>query len=330
MEQELLGLTDPAAIARAFEDVARVVMGVPVSGGLFYASSAGTVCGLVLADGRRIVVKASRDLHPAAVLGAVRDVQAALAAGGFPAPPPLAGPVPFGRGLAVIDGYRPGGVADAHDPAVRDAMARTLAALVREGGAILAERRRDLAVLALERRPGRPAPGALWGVPHSPIFDLAATHAGAEWIDAVARPAQAVVADPAGERVLGHIDWSVKNLGWDGASAVAVYDWDSLAVAAEPVILGEAARGFTATWELPVEPAPSPEEAAAFVRAYEVARGAPFSSAERRTAAAAALYAAAGIARFEHALTPWPAEYPRGSFRDRLARHGADWFDFGG
>jgi hypothetical protein len=66
------------------------------------------------------------------------------------------------------------------------------------------------------------------------------------------------------------------------------------------------------------------------VRDYEVARGRPFSAAERRTAAAAALYAAAYIARCEHAVAPAGADVQRGSFRDRLRRHGTRWFDFGG
>ncbi len=329
VEVALLGTADPARIADAFESVVRTMLAVPAVGCLFYASSAGTACGLELADGRTVVVKASREQHPTALLEAARTVQAALVADGFPAPRPLAGPVPFGAGLAVIDAYLPGGTADAHDPPVRTAMAACLARLARDGRPLVATRAAELAALDLERRPGRAAADALWGAPHSPLFDLEATRAGTEWIEDLAWPAKRALARPAGDRVLGHIDWSVKNLGWDRAVPVAVYDWDSVVVAPEPIVVGEAARGFTATWDLPVEPAPAPEEAAAFVRSYEDARGAPFSAPERRTAEAAALYAAAGIARFEHALSPHVTDYPRGSFRDRLARHGAAWFAFG-
>jgi hypothetical protein len=329
VEDALLGTTDPVAIARAFEDVARSALGGGVAGALFYASSAGTACGLELTDGRRVVVKASREQHPRALLDAVRRIQATLAATGFPAPEPLADPVPFGRGLAVVDAYLPGDTADAHDPPVRTAMAACLARLVHEGTPAAAAAR-ALDGLDRARRPGRPQAGALWGAPHSPLFDLEGTAGGAEWIDELARPAKAALDRPAGRTVLGHIDWSVKNLGWDGAAVVAVYDWDSLVVAPEPVLVGEAARGHTATWDRPVEPAPTPEGAAAFVRDYEVARGRPFSAAERRTAAAAALYAAAYIARCEHAVARAGGDVQRGSFRDRLRRHGAGWFDFGG
>jgi hypothetical protein len=101
-----------------------------------------------------------------------------------------------------------------------------------------------------------------------------------------------------------------------------VYDWDSVAVDLEPILVGEAARSFTATWYLDVPIMPSPEEAAAFVREYEQARGRAFAPAARETLRAAALYATAYTARCEHARDPRAGDFPPGSAREALAVYG--------
>ena len=95
-----------------------------------------------------------------------------------------------------------------------------------------------------------------------------------------------------------------------------------LAVDCEPVIVGEAARGFTFTWRIPVPLAPSLAESRAFVSEYEVARGAPFTAAERETAGAAAVYALAYTARCEHCL----GSRTTGNALDALATHGEELF----
>src|SRR5689334_15102220 len=72
----------------------------------------------------------------------------------------------------------------------------------------------------LQRRPD-----ALYPQPHSPIFDFAATAAGAEWIDDFARRALAhdtLHAPP----VLGHGDWRVEHLRFDSGRIVVSFDWD--------------------------------------------------------------------------------------------------------
>ena len=209
-----------------------------------------------------------------------------------------------------------GAWADAHDPSVRCAMAETLAQLVQLGRGFV-----DLKGL----RPGllsRIPDGQIWPEPHSAIFDFEASAAGAEWIDKLAAHAREVLRRPAGERVLAHVDWSVKHFRFEKGAVTVVYDWDSLAVGLEPVIVGEAARGFTFTWNLPVRLAPSLEESRAFVAEYEIARGAAFTPAERTTAGAAAVYGLAYTARCEHCL----GSVAPGNALDALAAHGSQLF----
>jgi hypothetical protein len=90
------------------------------------------VHGLRLADGRRVVVKVHGPRVAAPYRWAVRTVQERLAARGFPAPRPLAGPLGLGRGLAMAEErVEGGGPADAHRPDVRRVMATALAPLVK-------------------------------------------------------------------------------------------------------------------------------------------------------------------------------------------------------
>jgi hypothetical protein len=159
----------------------------------------------------------------------------------------------------------------------------------------------------------------------SNIFDFEAAAAGAEWIDNLARQARQTLQNAAGEYVIGHIDWSVKDFRFENGIVRVIYDWDSLALDRETIIVGEAARGFTSTWHLDVRIAPDPEEARAFVHEYETARGKSFTAVEWNTIAAAATYAMAYSARCEHSLDPRTSNFPEGSYREALARYGASY-----
>jgi hypothetical protein len=277
------------------------------------------VAGVVLADGRRVVVKAHRPEVPAAYLAGSTHVQAELASRGFPAPLPLAGPLPLGRGLATIEELVDEGERrDAHDPRIRDELARTLARLVTAA--------RDLVGTPGLRAGLLSQPGStpLWPVPHSRIFDFDATRDGVEWIDDLAVRARAQLGAP-GEPVVGHVDWSVKHFRFVGDAVRVVYDWDSVALDDEPVVLGNAAWSFPATWYLDVALAASPDEARAFVAEYERARGRAFDRDERRRLAAQATYGLAYSARCESCGDPGATSFPAGSFRDALARHGEEY-----
>ena len=84
VEQAIFATADADAIANMVTETARRELGVPVTGGLFYAASSGCVFGLELADGESIVLKAFQSHWDPAFLGAVQRVQRAVARTGFP------------------------------------------------------------------------------------------------------------------------------------------------------------------------------------------------------------------------------------------------------
>jgi hypothetical protein len=165
-------------------------------------------------------------------------------------------------------------------------------------------------------------PGTPWPRPHHPMFDFEATRRGAEWIDAIARRARALLAAGDGRLVIGHSDWSVKDFRFEGNRIVAIYDWQSLGVERETVLVGLAAKTFTMTWRLPVPWAPTLQETEAFVHDYEGARGHHFTDAERTTIGAAAAVGLAYTARCEHAGAPEETDPPEDSARAALRDHG--------
>jgi hypothetical protein len=307
VEDEIFGTHEPRVVAHALAEL----LGSEATETVFYEVSVGVVAGLVLADGRRVVVKAHRPNVSLSYLEATTGVQCSLADAGLPVPRPLAAPRPFGRGCATIeelldDGER----GDAHDPRARTAMARMLAKLVETAphvdglhGGMLDD------------------PESLWPEPHSKLFDFEATRDGTEWIDEFAERARS---EPAGGVVVGHGDWSVKHFRFVGNEITAIYDWDSLIRADEPRIVGQAAATFPATWYLPVAVLATPDESRAFVAEYEEARGRAFNREERVRLAHAAAYVVAYGARCESCGDPGATSFERGSQRDTLARHGEE------
>jgi Phosphotransferase enzyme family len=286
----------------------------PVERCLFYTSSQGAVFGLELEDQRRLVLKAHQPDRSAPFLSAVHEVQRHLAENGFPCPTPILGPRPLGGGLAVTDELlTKGDHVDAHVPAVRREMARALSWLVRLAKRFTSSQDLPRASLMHLR------PGSLWRSPHHRIFDFEATRGGAEWIDSIAATALRELMSSLGEVVVGHTDWSVKDFRFSDGRITAIYDWDSLAVEKEPIIVGQAATHFPTTWHLPVPVAPTADEVSAFVADYEEARGRALSVAERNAIAAAGRYSMAYTARCEHALDPTAKDYAAGSARGFLA-----------
>lgn len=240
------------------------------------------------------------------------EVQRRLAARGFPAPTVLTPVAALGSGSAVsmVDD-RSGQPTDATRAAVRRTMAAGLARLIAE-----ADESRSLAGLPRRRLP---TVSDIWPTPHNVLFDFAATRAGAEWIDAIGGGALATLRSRPGRLVVGHTDWSARNMRMDEGRIAAVYDWDSVMLASEAVVVGTAAAHFARTWEPAGLPTPSPAESTAFVRDYEDARGQAFSASEVEAVAAGVTYARAYNARCEHAIdAPWP-----GLSRESLATHGA-------
>lgn len=263
--------------------------------------SVGAFLGLRLRDGSRIALKVHRGLEPP-YLDAVQEVQRHLWSRGFPCPRPLGR-----RKDATLEEWRDEGVArDAHEPAVRDAMARALAELVRltaELGEVPGLSRRFFA-----------DDDALWPVPHNVLFDFEATRAGAEWIDRFARDAKEIFSRTPSRRVVGHGDWSAKHFRVEDGIVRVVYDWDSVKLEKETVLVGGAAATFT---DRDDRGSPTAEESLAFVDEYEAARGGAFSREERCAIGAAIGFSLAYSSRCEHAVDP-SGEGFAGSYRERL------------
>jgi hypothetical protein len=259
-------------------------------------------------------------VHPPSVvearLAAVHRVQRFLVGRGFPCPKPIVGPLPIDNGFAMVEELVDNEVMlDAHIPAIRRSMAETLArltALTRELG--------PMPELATSRSVDDSA-DALWPPPHNAMFDFEATTAGAEWIDDLARPARRIMRDDSTPLVIGHIDWKTEHFRWNNHTLSVVHDWDSLAYVREAAMLGGAAATFTTTWDMPVLLSPRPEEAQAFIREYESARGTPFTAAEHEIILAHETFTRAYGARCEHSRDQNAIYFPPGSLRAGLALH---------
>ncbi len=288
----MAGTVDGAALAGLVDGWCRDHLGSPVVAVPWAQASMGLAVAVDLADGRALVVKA-RPLDQAGRVAESRHLQAALADAGLPVPAPVGDLHPFGSGVAGAE-LRVDGATPIARPEVA-ASARLFHALV------AAATRLCPPGLALHEPWGIALPpDQLWpDPPHDPRFDL--TLPGADAIDAAARAARQRLAAAEGRpRVVGHVDWRAEHVLVDGNGAVvAVVDWDALARAPEPVLVGQAAAGCTIVWGRP-GPHPTLAEARAFVAAYEDARGAPFSPDERDLLDAARGYVVAYGARCEH------------------------------
>jgi hypothetical protein len=327
LERDVFATVDPALIAAAVDDFCAAHMGAGVGEYDFYAASVGSVHGVRLRDGRRVVVKVHRGDTDRDHLRAVQRVQQHLNNAQFPGPRPLLGPTPLARGLAVVESTLDEGIwADGHQSEVRRQMAAALARLV--------EICRPLAGL-----PGlksiRGSARDLWLAPHDRRFDFPGTSRGAEWIDGLACAANEQLDRLAGGPVvLGHGDFKIEHLRFRDGAVSAVYDWDSLGVGPEPVLVASAAYAFTADWSREdYQCVPTLDESLSFIADYETARGAPFTPEERQMTSAGMVSFLAYGARCEHSdrLTDFGVHPPRpavetvppGGFLAALAARGA-------
>jgi len=250
--------------------------------------SVGAAVTLQLATDKVFVKVWPCDVDPKA-LSAQLQVQAGLAACGFPAPRLLTEPSRLGPGWAAAMEYKRDGVAtDVRVPGVRRAMAAGLSQFVRLSGSY-----RDM-----EGLPHRLLPDRIWPRPHNVLFDFEATTQGAEWIDDIARTALAAMRSATSRIVVGHLDWSAKNMRMGPESIAVVYDWDAVFLDRETFVIGAAAAHFPMTWELDVSGNPEAREVLAFVQEYEEARGQAFTSTELEEIAASAT-----SARIRHAAS---------------------------
>jgi len=277
-------------------------LGSPPAAELFEAGYLSTVKGLRLADGREVVVK----VRPYAVrLAGCAVVHRALWAAGFPCPEslvdmqpldgyaataetlvPAAGGLPRDSGPLGDSGPRPDG----------ELAARSAAALAR-----LVELAPDpVSVPSLAPSPSwtgwdHAEPG-LWPTPEDRDADLNA-YREPQWLDRVAAAVRDRLRRHRGDPVIGHGDWHPENLVWHGPRLIAVHDWDSVICQPEPAIAGLAAASFLGIDDLPG--LASAEDSAAFLDAYQQARGCRWAAGDYAACWAAGLWQRAFDAKIQ-------------------------------
>jgi hypothetical protein len=317
VDRAVFGTTDPAAIAVLLSDFCERELGAKVAGARFYRVSAACVAGVDLDDGRSVVLKAQRGDRREDYLAACAELRTLLADDGFPCPRPLTVPRRAGPAWVTAEELmEQGEPADAHHAPIRRAIAEALARLEALSARLPSPERLGRAWYG-----GLPE-GRVFPRPHSPFFDFNATMEGADWIERLAAEARARRGSAEGDRAVGHFDFRVEHLRFEGARLVASYDWDSLHHELVPVWIGSLAPHFTADWQRgDVVRAPSIDEMRAFVADFEETRGRPFTKPERATLSAACVYAMAYTARCNHASMP-RREGWNGDLRPLLRAHG--------
>ena len=173
-------------------------------------------------------------------------------------------------------------------------------------------------------RCGRPPPARCSRRRPGSPFDFAATAAGAEWIEEIGARARTLLdAAPRTAPVVGHFDWRSENVPVAGGRVVAVFDWDSVGAATEPIVVGSATHHFTLDWRVADPARAHPRRGPRLRRRL---RGGPRAgrsrTAERVAARTAYVFCTAYGARCEHVLASTGQPAPTG-FRDRLASAGA-------
>ncbi len=255
-------------------------LGAPPAAEVFGTGYLSAVKGLRLTDGREVVVKVRPSMPR---LAGCAVVHRALWRAGFPCPEPLVDLQPLNGYAASAEALVP----DTDEPPRGELAALSAAALGRLVG--LAPSPRSVPSLA-------PSPSwvgwdhtgpGLWPRPEDRDVDLNAFQKP-QWLDRVAAAIRDRLRSIASDPVIGHGDWHPENLRWRGSELLAVHDWDSVICQPEPAIAGFAAAGFLGIGS----PAPlaDVEDSAAFLDAYQQARGCRWTSRDHAAFWAAGLW----------------------------------------
>ena len=257
---------------------------------LFRSGHLSEVIGVRLADAREVVVKVRPALPR---IAACVEVQRHLFEAGYPCPAPLAGPTPYGNGVATAEAYVPGGDVLPATEQTAQVSAKAFARLIR-----LSPQPADVGSLV-------PAPSwaawshgeaGLWPRPDGGEVDVNAVD-GPEWLDLAAGRARDRLRAGVGQAVVGHCDWLADNVRWRGDELLVVHDWDSAVADTEAVLVGFAAALYStgSPGDLPTV-----EETADFLEAYSAARGQAFNTDELERAWAAGVWTRGCDAKEQH------------------------------
>ncbi len=258
----------------------RIHLGAGLQVELFRDGHLSRVIGVRLTSGQHVVVKVRQR---SSRLVACSTAHRVLFERGFPCPEPLVDLEPLGEGVASAEAMIVGGEVFPDSGRCPDPFAKALAHLI-----AMAPTAEELG--SLEPAPPWTAPtnevSDLWPWPDDLEVDLN-TVDGPAWIEQGARVARDRLQSCGQQVTIGHGDWYTANLRWADRSLLAVFDWDSVIAAPEPVIVGLAAAVY-ATTEVGTEA--NIDETERFLDAYSSARSRAFSSAELEEAWAAGLW----------------------------------------
>jgi hypothetical protein len=272
-------------------------LGSPIAKVRFRAGRIDAVWGVELDDGRAVVIKVHRPPADIDAIAAAGDAQRLLTAANFPCPEPLSGPDEIDGRVLTAEVLLAGEVPDGRDPVNRRLLAAGLAWHID-----LLRSRPDL----LHRTGPGPSwchyQAGPWPVPHDPIVDFRSTPSRYGWLDRYAqRAADQILAYRDGaEVVVGHADWYAGNTAVAESALVGTFDWE-LVADAEAVIAGFTAACYAAS-STSGSGLSTPDEVAAFLQDYDVARGVSLTGREQRSACGAAAWILAFNARWELAL----------------------------
>lgn len=295
VERSVFGALDADDIVDALDAACRSTLGSALDAGFLYEVSVGVVIGCRLDDGRELVVKGYQPRWTPPFLAAVKRIQTALHAQGYPCPRPLEAELRVGDATLLVESVLPDPGVSPLTEATRDALSTGLADLI--------ERCRVLDEPDLDAHPLRVPFDGPFREPHSPIFDFEATRTGAEWIEDIAIRARELIALDTSTHVIAHTDWSSRNIRVDERAPIAVYDWDSVALLPE----SEAVACGATTWSKSGrsdDPTPGAAEIDRYLEVYEARRGEPFTDVQRTAYRAAAVAVMAYTARCEHSIDP--------------------------
>jgi hypothetical protein len=246
---------------------------------LFESGGLSFVYGLRLTDGREIVVKLRQ---PEPRLDSCSRIHAYLWSQGYPCAEPLLPPTPFGALSATVERYLPGGSEMADTPDSPRLFAEALCDLIRTASTF--EPPFDLTPPSAWLWWNHNELG-IWPLPDYIDVDLNG-QPEPRWLDDMATLVRTRLKASSLNPVIGHGDWWQPNLRWLGGRLHAVFDWDSLVYLPEAAIAGAAAAQFSCSTISVTTIA----ETEAFLDAYEIARGRPWSAEERQIAWAAGIW----------------------------------------
>jgi Ser/Thr protein kinase RdoA (MazF antagonist) len=307
IERAVFGAVGRGAIDGWLSKHLRTRLGLDLSRIAFRSGRIAAVYRAALSDGRQVVVKVHRRPADLAYLSAAVACQRRLADAGYPCPTPLDGPATTDGLTAVIETLLVDGEpGNGHEPRTRRAMARALFEQV--------ELLRGAEVDGLVA--GAPAwshyEHGPWPRPHDPIFDFTVTPQAFAWLDDLAQRAASVLEQAGPPDAIAHADWNCGNVRFHDGQVSSSYDWDSLAAAPGPVLVGLSAGSFT-EGSTAGAGVPTPAEAAAFLQDYEDVRSRRYSQSEQRIAAAAVTWVLAYNARCAVSFLPPDGAPPIGS-----------------